>query len=79
MNGMKMMTHTVRELTEQGLSEDDVRRRDEEANVDRMHLTNATEKNNGGKTLNFLKNKYGPDARDVGKHSELLDYKEAMK
>ena len=51
------------QMTELGLNEDDIRRRDEEAKTGRIHFSNASEKTK----------------EKIGKNSEHLDYEIAMK
>ena len=60
-------------VTEQGLNEDDICRRDAEANVDCVHYTTAMSKAMVGNTY-FSTRNCGLDARDVGSNSDHPDF-----
>ena len=63
---------TLRErMTEQGMNEDDIRRRDEEAKIFRIYCTNATGRQR-------LENTCGLDARDIRKKVNMLIFENAM-
>ena len=56
---------------------DNIRRRGEEVNIDRVHCSGAAEK--AVENTYFRKRNCAPDARDIGKISEHPDLKEAMR
>ena len=62
-------THRER-VTEQGVN--DIRKRDEEAKIDRVHKMNATEKQRWENTRFQMRNG-GSDARGIGRNSEHTD------